>query len=76
MDISRLSLSVGIFTWHQNKKKVSKKVLFSLMARPLPPPLLMDRPLVEEFFLRLPLSNLLTTEFFLFLNIYSYVILY
>ena len=28
----------------------TKKVLFSLMARPLPPPLLMARPLVEEFF--------------------------
>ena len=36
------------------KKKVPKKTLFSLMARPFPPPLLMARPLVEDFFLRFP----------------------
>ena len=35
-------------------KRGSKKSSFSLMARPLsPPPLLMDRPLREELFLRL-----------------------
>ena len=32
------------------KKKVLKKLLFSLMARPLPPPLLVARPLVDELF--------------------------
>ena len=37
----------------QLKKKV-KKVPFFLMAGPLPPPLLMARPLKNNFFLRLP----------------------
>ena len=39
-------------------KKVPKKVILSLMVRPLtlPPPLLMARPLREELFLRLPLG--------------------
>ena len=41
------------------KKKVPKKVLFSLMARPFtpPPPLLMARPLREELFFAASLSN-------------------
>ena len=29
---------IFIFKWQQNKRKRSKKVLFSLMAQPLPPP--------------------------------------
>ena len=37
--------------------KILKKVIFSLMAGPLPPPVLMARPLREEFFLRLPLRQ-------------------
>ena len=39
------------------KKKVSKSVLFSLMARPLhPPPLLIGPAISGGFFLRLPLA--------------------
>ena len=37
-------------TWKQNKSKSKKKVIFSLMARPLPSPALGPRPLREEFF--------------------------
>ena len=41
------------------KKKVPKKVLFSLMARPftLPPPLLMAWPLREGLFFAAPLTQ-------------------
>ena len=46
-----------IFKWQQNKKKVSEKVLFSLMARPLPPPLLVVRPLVDAIFLQIFLKQ-------------------
>ena len=52
-------MAIGTFKWQQNKKKVSKKVLFPLMARPLPPtPLLMARPLVEELLFAASLNKL------------------
>ena len=44
---------MAVGTLQQNKDKSSKKVIFSLMTRPLPPPLLMARPLKEELFLPL-----------------------
>ena len=42
---------MAVGTWQQNKNKSEKKVIFSIMARHLPPPLLlMARPLREDFF--------------------------
>ena len=43
-----------IFKWQQNFYKIPKKVIFSLMAQPLPPSLIMAWPLVEELFCGFP----------------------
>ena len=40
----------------KSKKKVKKKVLFSLMPRPLPPPPVNGQAISGGFFLRLPLG--------------------
>ena len=50
---------IFIFKWQQNKKKVSKKVLFSLMARPLEGGGPLNGLAISggTFFLRLPLEG-------------------
>ena len=57
----------------KKKKKIFKKIFFSLMARPFPPPppLLMARPLVEDYFLRLPSLNEGILNHFQYVHIYT-----
>ena len=50
---------IAFGTLERWKKEVPKKVIFSLMAGPSPP-LLMARPLKEDFFMLLPLKGKFT----------------
>ena len=48
---------IFILKWQQNKKKFQKKVLFSLMARPLPPPPLNGPAISGGFFFAASLTD-------------------
>ena len=48
MQTSLLGKNKGYSHLNGRRKQTQKKILFSLMAGPLPPPLLMARPLNQE----------------------------